>query len=311
MPDSGNDSTFKQPYRGRFAPSPTGPLHFGSLITAVASYLDARHANGEWLLRIEDVDTPRTNAGAVDSILTTLELYGFEWDGEVVYQSQRSALYEEYLAQLAQQSLVYGCECSRKSISEYKKSHHYPFDGYPAICRNKGLAHQGHTIRINTESSQPVGFKDEIQGELQQTIAKEVGDFVLKRHDGVYSYQLAVVVDDELQQINHIVRGFDLFDNTPRQLLLQHYLGFKTPNYCHIPIAVNEQHQKLSKQTHAAAIDGSNIQRDLMLSLRFLGQPFDENYLSLPVSELWNNAIKRWDRGLIPRKSSIEFISGC
>jgi glutamyl-Q tRNA(Asp) synthetase len=208
---------------GRFAPSPTGPLHFGSLLAALASYCDVKSQGGLWRLRMEDLDKPREMAGAAQHILRTLEDFGFEWDGEVIYQSQRSDLYQDALNQLKAKSLVYNCDCSRKEIAD---SAQHGIDGlvYPGTCRHKAVVKVPHAGRVIVDD-QPIAFTDAIQGNIQQTLAHDIGDFVLKRADGLFAYQLAVVVDDVEQGVTDIVRGADLLDSTPRQIYLQQRLG--------------------------------------------------------------------------------------
>ena len=293
------------PYRGRFAPSPTGPLHFGSLITAVASYLDARSNNGKWLVRIEDVDKTRSVPGATKAILNSLEDYGFQWDDEIVYQSQRDEHYQHFLNVLDKQSLLYGCTCSRKSIQQYKTDHSITSVAYPGICRNQSLSIKNHTVRINTGEFDQISFVDGIQGELRQSIQDEVGDFVLKRQDGIYSYQLAVVVDDALQEITHIIRGYDLFENTPRQLLLQHYLELPKQTYAHIPVATNRLNQKLSKQTFAKPIESIDAKINIFRALEFLGQVKIDEYMDCSLSEIWKYAIQNWELERVPKTNQI------
>ncbi len=225
-------------YRGRFAPSPTGPLHFGSLVAAVGSYLEAKSRGGAWLLRMEDLDTPRAQPGAADAILRTLEACGMAWDGDIVYQSRRSVAYRAALAHLEAQGLVYACGCSRREIADSGLGP----DGaliYPGTCRN-GLApgKQARAIRVCVDHER-IDFEDLVQGNLNQDLAAEVGDFVLRRADGLYAYQLAVVVDDAEQKITDVVRGADLLDSTPRQIYLQRRLGLPAPRYLHLPAASN------------------------------------------------------------------------
>src|SRR5574343_1441685 len=224
------------PYRGRFAPSPTGPLHFGSLVAAVGSYLDARTQGGEWLLRMEDVDTPRNVPGAADDILRTLTTFGFEWDGAVLYQSARFAAYGEALASLQQAGQAYGCACSRKEIAD--SATHAAIDGglaYPGNCRH-GLA-PGRTARAwrLRVDDRELAFDDRLQGRVAQHLERDVGDFVLRRADGLFAYQLAVVGDDAWQDITHVVRGADLLASTPRQIYLLRCLGAAVPRYAHLP----------------------------------------------------------------------------
>ena len=230
----------KAKYRGRFAPSPTGPLHFGSLVAAVGSYLDARAHGGEWLLRMEDVDTPRNVPGAAAGILATLEAYGFEWDGPVLWQSRRFEAYAAALERLIAAGLAYGCTCSRKEIAD--SGSHPAIDGglaYPGTCRDglpAGRTARAWRLRVNDE---PLAFVDRLQGRVLQHLESDVGDFVLRRADGLFAYQLAVAVDDEFQVISDVVRGADLLASTPRQIWLQRCLGYATPRYAHLPVASN------------------------------------------------------------------------
>jgi glutamyl-Q tRNA(Asp) synthetase len=258
-------------YVGRFAPSPTGPLHFGSLVAAVASWLDARAAGGRWLVRIEDVDTTRSVPGAADRILRTLEAFGLAWDGEVAYQSHRGDLYEAALQRLRAQGYVYGCRCSRREIADSGMT---GLEGaiYPGTCRRMGLSGQGLAERM-IAPSEPVGFVDRAIGAVTQDIAREIGDFVVKRRDGLFAYQLAVVVDDALQGVTDVVRGADLLWSTPRQIALQRALGFPTPRYLHFPVVTNAAGEKLSKQTGAEAVDPREAVALLRHALSFLGQP--------------------------------------
>lgn len=253
------DEEAPQTYIGRFAPSPTGPLHFGSLVAAVASYLDARAAGGRWLVRIEDVDEPRTVPGAADSILRCLEAYGMRWDGPVVYQSQRKQLYRDALHSLGTQ--VFPCGCSR-------------IPGiYPGTCRG-GLptGRDARCWRLRVGDT-VVEFDDQIQGRQCDVLAETTGDFVLLRADGFFAYQLAVVVDDHDQGVTDIVRGEDLLESTGRQILLQRLLGFRTPRYAHIPVVRDTSGDKLSKQTHAPAVDPRGNDETLRAALRFLRVP--------------------------------------
>jgi len=293
-------------YRGRFAPSPTGPLHFGSLVAAVGSYLEARTRGGEWLVRMEDVDTPRTVPGAAASILATLEAFGFEWDGPVLWQSQRFAAYAAALEQLQAAGLVYGCACSRKEIADSVRQ--VAVDGglvYPGTCR-AGLAagRQPRAWRLRVGSGE-TAFVDRIQGRQVQQLERDVGDFVLRRADGLFAYQLAVVVDDQFQGITDIVRGADLLASTPRQIWLQHCLGAATPDYAHLPVASNAAGEKLSKQTLAPALDPRLAGRSLVQALRFLGQAAPDELLSAPLAEVWCWARENWSCAGIPRQLSI------
>lgn len=257
--------------RGRFAPSPTGPLHFGSLIAALGSFLEIRQHGGEWLVRIEDVDAPRAVPGAAAAILRTLERYGLHWDGPVVYQSRRTTDYQTALECLLGTGLVYPCSCSRRDLASCLRGR----DGaliYPGTCRG-GIrsTHRPCALRLRVGGT-PIRFRDAIQGEYRQRLDREVGDFVLRRADGLFTYQLAVVVDDAVQGVTHVVRGADLLDSTPRQIYLQRLLGLPTPDYAHLPVAVDARGSKLSKQTGAPPLDERDPGPGLWAALRFLGQ---------------------------------------
>ena len=268
---------------GRFAPSPSGPLHFGSLVAATASYLDARHRGGRWLLRMEDLDPAREPAEAADQILRALECHGLLWDGSVLYQSSRLDAYAEALAKLRQQGRLFACRCSRQQIQA---------EGgvYDGRCRELGLQDTGNAIRIRVDAMR-VNFTDAIQGAQSQSLLQECGDVILRRKDGLFAYQLAVVVDDAAQGITDIVRGSDLLDSTARQIHLQRLLGYPTPRYMHVPVLQNERGEKLSKQTGAAALDNSRPLEGLMQAAGFLG-------LMLPrretVAEFWEAAVALW-----------------
>jgi glutamyl-Q tRNA(Asp) synthetase len=285
-------------YRGRFAPSPTGPLHFGSLVAAVGSYLDARAQGGEWMVRIEDIDTLRTVPGAADNILRTLEAFGFAWDGEVVYQSARANLYQAALEKLRDQHLIYPCACSRKEIAD---SSTVGIDGlvYPGTCR-AGIHLSNKTARAwRVQADENFNkFNDLLNGDVTQNIAKEIGDFVVWRVDDLAAYQLAVVVDDAAQGITHVVRGADLIASTPRQIYLQKLLQLSTPQYLHLPVVLHSDGEKLSKQNGATAIDTRQALPTLRAALKFLGQPLPETELTL--DELWHRAIAHWSRSNIP-----------
>jgi glutamyl-Q tRNA(Asp) synthetase len=292
-------------YIGRFAPSPTGPLHFGSLIAAVASYLESRSRGGRWLLRIEDIDPPREQPGAVTDILHTLENFGFEWDGEVMYQSRRHRAYDAALDKLAQAGRLYPCTCSRREINEQGKSNTFG-TVYPGTCRNPANRdnNKGAALRLRTNNS-VIRFSDTIQGEYAQKLATEIGDFLLKRRDGYYAYHLAVVIDDAEQGITHIVRGVDLLDSTPRQIYLQRLLNLPTPGYTHPPIAVNRQGQKLSKQTHAKALDTKQAPLLLWRALEFLGQQPAGELKVESLRALWEWAFENWRSDKIPRLAKV------
>ena len=250
-----------QRYRGRFAPSPTGPLHLGSLVTALASWLDARAHGGDWLVRIEDIDYPRCVRGADTDILQTLDALGLHPDEPPVWQSRREALYAEALRKLDAAGHLYPCGCSRKEIADsllHVRERHQTL-GYPGTCRHglNGKLPRAWRVRVPDGPAATICFDDRWQGRQCQDLETEVGDFVLRRADGLWAYQLAVVVDDGLQGITHIVRGADLLDSTPRQIHLQHLLGLPTPAYLHVPVVVNAVGEKLSKQSGAQAIDTS------------------------------------------------------
>ena len=285
------------PYRGRFAPSPTGLLHAGSLMTAVGSYLEAHRRGGEWWVRMEDLDPPREVAGAADDILRTLEAFGFEWDGQVVYQSQRHQLYQAALQQLIEAGLVYPCTCSRKEITSVARR---GVDGYvyPGWCRSGCRSQRAsHAWRLRVDEP-AVGFVDRLQGPYQQDLPQDIGDFVLLRADGYWAYQLAVVVDDAAQGMSDIVRGADLLVSTPRQIHVQRCLGLPTPTYCHLPLLVNAAGEKLSKQTLAPAINAADVSRELRQALCRLGHvPPAE---CQRVSELWQWAKANWSLSRVP-----------
>lgn len=293
---------------GRFAPSPTGALHFGSLIAAVASYLCTRqHPESQWYLRIEDVDTERKQKGATSSIIQMLDNYGFAWDGEIIYQSKRSDYYQWALDSISE--YVYPCSCTRKDLQALSSGMIYGYN-YPGLCRKEQLNKKvkDPSVRVITNNNETC-FKDECQAQIFcQDLETDIGDFILKRRGGLFAYQLAVVVDDHLQGINHIVRGADLFDNTPRQIYLQQILGYKTPDYLHFPVAVTNDGKKLSKQNHSPEITSENTKEKLLTLLKamaFLGQnpPTISDFSNL--DELWEWAFNHWDSNNIPKSMSI------
>jgi len=296
-------------YRGRFAPSPTGPLHFGSLVAALGSYLDARTRHGEWLVRMEDIDTPRNVQGAADNILSTLEVFGFSWDGPVLYQSTRQDAYVAALEQLIRSKQVYPCACSRKEISD--STQRAAIDGglaYPGTCRH-GLpaGRSARAWRLRAEAEE-ISFDDRLQGRISQHLEQDVGDFVLRRADGLFAYQLAVAVDDEFQGISDIVRGADLLASTPIQIWLQRCLGFSTPRYAHLPVASNQAGEKLSKQTLAPALDCGRIPATLVQALGFLGQNPPAELARSTTTEVWNWATTHWSFGAVPRQQAIALV---
>lgn len=278
------------PYIGRFAPSPTGPLHFGSLVAAVASYLQAKSHAGLWLLRIEDIDPPREQAGATDAILAALERFGFEWDGDVIFQSDSQRAHEAALQSLLQRDLAYPCGCSRRDLADVPRG---PLGViYPGTCRS-GCDASETAIRLRT-NNQPISFEDALQGERTQCLERESGDFVIRRRDGLVAYQLAVVVDDELQGVTEIVRGVDIVDSTPRQIWLQRLLGYRTPVYAHIPVITHPNGDKLSKLTGAPAIGLRNMSVTLVAALSALQQrPPDELQFD-SLSNIWRWATANW-----------------
>jgi glutamyl-Q tRNA(Asp) synthetase len=283
-------------YRGRFAPSPTGPLHFGSLVAAVASFLDARAASGEWLVRIEDVDVTRTVPGASEQILRALEAFGLHWDGVVVRQSDRTERYRESLERLANAGLAYRCRCSRREIADSGLA---GIDGpiYPGTCRGLELdASLEGSDRLRVPEGR-IAFQDRRMGTVSQDVARQIGDFILRRRDGLFAYQLAVVVDDADQGITDIVRGSDLLLSTPRQILLQHCLSLPTPRYLHIPVATDAAGNKLSKQMHAAPIDPTQPASTLKKVLAFLGQPIPQEE---DPAKLLDLAAAGWSPARIP-----------
>lgn len=307
------------PYRGRFAPSPTGPLHFGSLVAAAGSYLDARAHGGHWLLRIEDIDTPRVMPGAADNIRRTLEMLGLYWDGAEMIQSTRTQTYQAALEQLRAHGLTFPCACTRREIAD-SAPHGVEGFVYPGTCRN-GLpaGRDARAIRVMTAGAR-LRFDDIIQGGITQDIERDIGDFVVLRADGLFTYQLAVVVDDAAQGITHVVRGADLLYSTPRQILLQQRLGYHTPSYGHLPVAVNERGEKLSKQTLARAIDTRRPVREIVNVLQFLGQEIPAEFSDCTgqpdyseattdtLRYLWRWAIAHWDLRRIPARRAVPAI---
>lgn len=284
-------------YRGRFAPSPSGLLHFGSLIAALASYLDAKSNQGSWLVRIEDIDPPREQEGASKSILKTLESYGLYWDESVLYQSSQSALYDQVLSELQEQSLSYFCQCTRAEIKALGGI-------YQGHCKALSLPEHASSIRIVNQFGVHQ-YNDLIQGKVQcdTLVAKE--DFIVKRKDGLYAYQLAVVVDDIFQGISHVIRGCDLLEPTARQLTLFKTFGVEPPHYGHFPLAVTNQGYKLSKQNKAPAIDLDNPRPSLIQALRFLGQQPHSELVDCSVDEIIAWSVDHWDINNIPKKHEI------
>ena len=289
------------PYVGRFAPSPTGPLHFGSLVAAMGSYLQAKCVDGRWLVRMEDIDPLREVEGAADLILKTLELYGFEWHGEVMWQSSRGEAYRAVLEDLHKSGLVYSCGCSRKQLSEKRAALNLPPGIYPGTCRGRGIsvADVQQAVRLLVDD-QEICFFDQLQGEQRQNLLREVGDFVVFRSDGQFAYQLAVVVDDAAQGITEVVRGSDLLDSTPRQIYLQQRLRLATPVYLHLPVAVNDDGEKLSKQTYAQPLSLSEPLPSLWHALDFLGQEPPVELIKGSLDDFWQWAVRHWQLGKVP-----------
>lgn len=289
-----------RPYVGRLAPSPTGPLHFGSLLAAVASYCDARAAGGRWLVRMEDIDPPREMLGAAAGILRTLEHYGLLWDGEVRYQSQRSEAYLAAIEQLRRQGEVFWCTCSRSQLARLGNGL------YPGTCRAHTAPRPDAAIRLQVEPGLSA-WQDRLFGPQSEEVAATVGDFVIQRRDHLFAYQLAVVVDDADQGITDIVRGADLLDNTARQIYLQQRLGVPTPRYAHLPLAVNADGEKLSKQTFAAPLRDERPEPLLWLALQTLGQQPPPELQTAPVAEQLAWAVSRWRLEAIPRQQKLPF----
>lgn len=279
------------PYIGRFAPSPTGPLHIGSLIGALASFLDARAHGGQWLLRMENIDPPREIAGSDQRILTTLRHHGLQWDGEVLEQSNRHPAYESALNQLLEAGHAFYCSCSRRQLREQDGLHQgeCSTDVDPLDC----------AIRLRVPATTLIA-QDLLQPPLSQNLLADVGDFTLKRRDGHYAYQLAVVVDDAFQRISHVVRGSDLWVSTPRQQYLQTLLGLPPVTYLHFPVMVGEDGHKLSKQTFASAVDDSRVCDNLLLALRFLRQVLPPPAQASSAEKILTWAIQHWQRQALP-----------
>lgn len=285
------------PYIGRFAPTPSGYLHFGSLVAALASYLDARSVGGRWLLRMEDLDPPREVPGAQAAILQTLERYGLHWDGELIRQSERHNEYEALVQRLFDQGLAYACTCSRKQLEGSGGI-------YPGYCANAGHGRHDAAIRLRVPQL-TYRFSDRVQGEYSQHLGKNVGDFVIRRRDGLYAYQLAVVLDDAWQGINNVVRGADLLDSTPRQLYLQELLGFSQPRYLHVPLIIQPDGHKLGKSYRSPPLPGDQATPLLLRALRALGQPTPSELADANAEELLRWSATRWDADLIPRTRNL------
>lgn len=292
------------PYRGRFAPSPSGPLHFGSLVAAVGSFLQARSQGGAWLVRIEDIDPPREVRGAATQILRTLEALGLEWDEAIMYQSTRHDAYRAALDALRAAGAVYPCACTRREIADSSVA---GIDGpvYPGTCRRAlPPGRSPRAWRMSTKDAVVV-FDDLWQGRLRCDLAAEIGDFVVQRADGLVAYQLAVVVDDAAQGITEVVRGADLFHSTPRQIQLQRALAMNTPRYAHLPVAVNDRGEKLSKQTFATPIETEAPLPLLRRTLEFLGQDAPDALLEGDIAAFWRFAVSHWRAEHVPRTRTL------
>jgi len=287
-------------YRGRFAPTPSGPLHFGSLTTAIGSYLQAKSQNGQWLVRIDDLDPPRVVKGAADEILKCLEKFGLNWDESVLYQSSRSDAYQAALDELNKLNLIYPCACSRNDIKNILTANRKTSLIYPGTCRNGLHGRQAKTWRVNTYNS-VVEFEDLFFGTTNQNIQKEIGDFVVKRVGAYYAYHLAVVIDDAYQGFTEIIRGYDLLNSTHRQIYLQKLLCINTPTYGHLPLVLNDQGKKMSKQNISEkSILNCNPVPTLCAALRVLGQHPPQDICESDIEKFWVWAIDNWQSEHVP-----------
>jgi len=306
MPDLQPTAHSPRPYKGRFAPSPTGPLHFGSLLAATGSYLHARAQRGQWLVRIEDLDPPRAVPGAADDILHTLEAFGFEWDAEVVWQSQRTELYQAALDKLIATGQAYACSCSRSELQALQLDK--PQDGdelrYPGLCRQGPLRpDQPLAWRLRVPDT-VIAFDDGLQGRCETSLPDSIGDFVIKRRDQLFAYQLAVVVDDADQHITDVVRGCDLLSSTPRQMALQRALQLPTPSYAHLPIVVTMDGKKLSKSHAAPPVTAEHAASTLLAVLHHLHQTPPNSLQGASLPQIWQWAHAHWNlAGLIGASS--------
>ncbi|NWC62297.1 tRNA glutamyl-Q(34) synthetase GluQRS [Cedecea sp. P7760] len=285
-----------QLYIGRFAPSPSGELHFGSLIAALGSYLQARSQQGRWLVRIEDIDPPREVPGAADTILKQLEHYGLHWDGEVLWQSQRHDAYRAALEWLQQQGLSYYCTCTRSRIQQIGGF----YDGH---CRTLGHGPQNAAMRL-MQDNPVLSFHDGLRGQLNADVALAREDFIIHRRDGLFAYNLAVVVDDHFQGVTEIVRGADLIEPTVRQISLYQQFGWPAPGYIHLPLALNDQGAKLSKQNHAPALPQGDPRPLLVEALRFLNQQVAGDWQDLTLESLLEQAVVNWSLDNVPVNTS-------
>ena len=305
----------KEKIIGRFAPSPTGSLHLGSLVAALGSYLMARHLGGRWLLRIEDLDLPRVVPGVADDMQDTLEIMGFQWDGEVLFQSRRTEIYQSTLKELVQRGVAYSCGCTRSEIAKISSAPAGEMEEmvYPGLCRDglaPGKVERAYRVKVYDEM---VSFVDGVTGRYSQVLSASCGDFVIQRADGPFAYHLAVVVDDAACGVNQVVRGADLLPSTPRQIYLQRLLGYPTPSYCHLPLVTGPGGTKLSKRDNAVSLAaGLDLRRDggklLLSALRFLGQLPPSELTGAPCYEILNWAIACFDPSLIPHAAA-PFVS--
>lgn len=291
----------KKPYIGRFAPSPSGSLHFGSLVAAVGSYLQAKSQQGVWQVRIEDIDPPREIAGASIDILNTLQAYDLQWDGEVIYQHQQSQSYESVLTELTSRHLCYACSCTRKMIKQLGGY-------YQGKCRDANNPTSGNALRINLLSitDKTTYFEDKLQGKVILDPTEIDDDFIIKRKDGLYAYNLAVVIDDIKQGITEVVRGADLIPTTGKQISLYQLLGAEIPSYVHLPLAVTEPGLKLSKQNHALAVDKENPVPTLKRVLAFLGHPVPAHIKQAHCADILYWAVQHWSLDKVPKQREIQ-----
>ncbi|MBD07510.1 MAG: tRNA glutamyl-Q(34) synthetase GluQRS [Gammaproteobacteria bacterium] len=294
------------PYVGRFAPSPTGPLHIGSLTTAVASYLHAKKANGEWLLRIDDIDQPREKKGAADSIRKTLNAFQLEWDRDVFYQSSDMEKYHEVAEKLVTFGHAFRCSCTRKELQKTGKRNVLGIK-YPGECRTRINHYKPTAIRVLVESDELI-FIDALQGKQINNLSHLTGDYIIIRSDKLPSYNLSTVLDDSYQGVTHIVRGIDLLELTSIHIHLQRILGIKTPNYLHLPIIVNANDQKLSKQTGAPAITSTSVNKTALIILSYLGLQTPNELMGSTPSELWAWAIQNWDPNNLANQRTIKTL---
>ncbi len=287
-------------YIGRFAPTPSGELHFGSIVAALGSFLQAKKHQGNWLLRIDDLDNGRSRPGVDRQILKQLQELGLQWDGEVMYQSVRDESYDAALTILKDREAVYYCQCSRKQVSGAP---------YPATCRNLGLNPAvGHAVRVNTGNT-IISMEDGLQGNIQCKLSEDSGDFIVYRADGLFAYHLAVVIDDAAMGITEVVRGADLLDTTAAQVYLQQLLDLPTPRYLHLPVAIDQDGKKLSKRDQAITISGIPAESVLLKTLAFLGQPLPDSAKDASKDDLLAWAVDHWDINNIPKTKTITVAS--